>query len=95
MANYTIVKSEKRKDQVVHDNFVYNADGQGSVNTYWRCENRSSCNGRGIIGPDNAFVVTKSHSHAAQREKIERKRTVEKLKEAVQSNALQPIQVCN
>ena len=92
--NYSKVKSDNNKDQVVHNSYIYNADGSGSVSTYWRCVNRSGCKGRGKIEHGTeTFVVTKDHTHAPVQEKVERKRTMECLKAAVTANPLQPIQV--
>jgi len=93
MANYSEVKSEKGKRQVVHDNFIYHSDGQGSLSSYWRCEKRGLCKGRGVIDmATNIFTQTKPHSHAVEAEKIERKRTVDHLKEAVKEDTIRPLQ---
>lgn len=71
MANPRLLKSQKNKPVLIHDDFLYQRHSANKVNTviYWRCHNRGSCDARcsTTANLENIQIKTsgsRKHTHA-------------------------------
>lgn len=78
MANIEILKSQRGKDVLIHDGFIYNSDGQTKENTQrWRCRSRA-CRGALWIEGDS-IVKVKVHNHLVNEEEVGKLRILAKI----------------
>lgn len=80
--------SQRNKEKLAHDGFIYTKDRTRGNKTYWRCEQRRTCNGRAVSIEDGGTVnirITKEHIHASQTEEV----TVQKVRASLKRKAVE------
>ena len=74
---------------MVHQGYVYGVDR--GITKYFKCSDRC-CRRRGRMTiRENQFTKTADHCHPAEQEKIERRETLNRLKDAVKANPNVPL----
>jgi len=77
------VSSQRCKDKLLHEGFLYTRDRARGCTIYWKCELRKSCCGRAVakINGENVEVrITKEHTHGPRRKVAEVQRAKANLK---------------
>ena len=86
MTNFTTTTSQRGGPLIVHKGYVYGVDRDRGITRYFKCSDRT-CRGRGrMTTRGNQFTRTADHCHPAEQEKIERRETLNRLKDAVKAN---------
>lgn len=81
---YQIFKTEKDKESILLDGFLFYKNGGGSNSkTYWRCSNyyATQCRARIIIENSTILNRTTEHNHAANAAKVEAIKKMESLRD--------------
>ena len=81
---YKILKTEKGKDSILLNGYIFYKNGESSnTTTYWRCSNyyTTKCCARIIV--DNKMILKQSseHNHAANAAKVEANKKIENLRD--------------
>jgi hypothetical protein len=81
------VKSNKGKDQLVHDGYIFNKDYTKPCKTYWKCiKYIDGCKGRAHTDGERVIHHSDNHNHVPQAAKIGAKKVMAKIKERATTN---------
>lgn len=69
MATFTFMKSQRGKDKIVFEGYIYKLDRERGAKSYWLCH-LPDCTGR-IIKDSDDIKTTKPHNHSPDSASIE------------------------
>jgi len=79
MIQLELLKSQRGKDLLIHENFIYTLDHTKNSITRWRCQDRT-CRGSVFFDDDNNLIRSVTHQHSHVPEKIEKLRLVQSIR---------------
>lgn len=74
-----IIKSQRGSPLLLHDNFIYNKDGERGEKIRWRCKNRT-CQGN-VYTLGNEVTDSSRHNHANEIDAVVRLRALNAIRE--------------
>lgn len=91
---FTITKSQKNRDQIIHNNFIYEIKTVGTRRCNWRCVVKS-CNVTASTGVNyqtdlNDFVVRRTHNHECDLNSVLKKIKYEEMKKLITTSNFSP-----
>jgi hypothetical protein len=94
-----ILHSQKNKNQIIHDNFIYNKKTTTQTTTFWSCT-RKTCPARARTTLDyiknlNSFCLIKPHNHENDQLKVLKSMNENKMKEKLTIPNLTPRTIIN
>jgi hypothetical protein len=61
--NYTLLKNQRRNQNIIFENYVFNVYIKSETNSVWRCLNRS-CSEKGHLSDNQSFFsLIGNHNH--------------------------------
>lgn len=75
-----IIKTQRGKDMIVHDNHIYTYDRYVSSDIRWRCRNRQ-CSAHLLMHSDYQIIHITEHNHAGNSSEVERLIQLHRIKE--------------
>lgn len=74
MKEYALAETKRHKPCLIYRGYRYVQDKIQNRTIYWRCEDRSHCNGRAhqLVNNDSSPVLTIKHNHGPLMEDLSR-----------------------